>query len=182
MSDVNQQLSTFLQQSPSIHPTAYVHPRAYVEGATTLGPLASVWPMAVLRADINSIIIGEGTNIQDGCIVHLADDFGVSIGSYCTVGHMAVVHACTVENNCLIGIQSTILDGAFIGRDSIIGAQALVTRNTRIPPRSLVLGSPGKVVRSLTSEEVRQNAELARKYITVAEAHRHMTGPTLDKP
>jgi carbonic anhydrase/acetyltransferase-like protein (isoleucine patch superfamily) len=182
MPPIDRQLDRYLAQTPTVDPTAFVHPRAYVEGAVTLEANTSVWPMAVLRGDIHRIHIREGSNIQDGCVVHLADDFGVEVGPFCTVGHLAVIHACTIEPNCLIGIQATVLDGAVIGRDSIVGAQTLVTKHTRIPPGSLVLGAPGKVVRSLTETEIRQNAELARKYMRVAARHREKVEAAGESP
>ena len=103
-----------------------------------------MWHHAVLRGDINSIFVDEGSNIQDGTVIHLADDYGVSIGKYVTIGHSAVIHACTIEDECLIGMHATVLDGAVIGRQSIVGANALVTKESQIPEGSLVLGAPLK--------------------------------------
>src|SRR6185369_9057837 len=111
------------------------------------------WYNAVLRGDINRIVVGEYSNIQDNTVVHLADDYPCIIGRYVTVGHSAIVHACTVEDECLIGMGATVLDGAIIGSQSIVGANALVTQGTVVPPGSMVLGSPGKVVRTLAQPD-----------------------------
>ena len=169
---LDEQFATFLAKDPQIHPTAYVASQATLIGDVRLAPYASCWPGTVLRGDINFIEIGEGSNIQDGTIVHLADQFPVRIGKYVTVGHAAMVHACTIEDECLIGMQATILDGAVIGHHSIIGAHALIPPGTIIPPGSLVMGVPGKVVRELSSEKQADIRMWAEKYIKVAAAHR----------
>jgi len=128
--------------------------------------------MAVLRGDINFIEIGEGSNIQDGCIVHLAENLPVRVGRFVTVGHRAILHACTVEDECLIGMGATILDGAVIGKGSIIGAHALVTGNMKIPPGSLVMGMPAKVVRALSAEEIAGIRTWADHYVALGPLHR----------
>ena len=142
MADLEKQLDTFLRRSPSIGAHVYIASTAVVLGDVTLGAHSSVWYNAVLRGDINRIVVGEYTNIQDNAVLHLADDFPCILGRYVTVGHSAIVHACTVEDECLIGMGATILDGAIIGAQSIVGANALVTQGTVIPPGSMVLGSP----------------------------------------
>jgi carbonic anhydrase/acetyltransferase-like protein (isoleucine patch superfamily) len=167
-----ERLEKFLGQPPRIDPAAYVAPQATVLGDVRLGPRVSVWPGCVLRGDINYIEVGEGTNIQDGTVVHLANDFPAIIGRFVTIGHLAVVHACVVEDECLIGMHATILDGAVIGAQSIIGAGALVTMGTRIPPGSLAVGAPARVVRPLTPEERAGLRASAEKYIQVASAHK----------
>jgi carbonic anhydrase/acetyltransferase-like protein (isoleucine patch superfamily) len=169
---LDEQLATFLAKEPAIDPTAYVAPSATLIGDVRLGPHASVWPRCVLRGDINFIEIGEATNVQDGTIIHLADDYPVRIGRYVTIGHAAIIHACTIEDECLIGMRATILDGAVIGDHSIIGAGALVTAGTVVPPGSLVLGVPGKVARTLEPPEQADIRKLAEKYVKVAAAHR----------
>ena len=126
----------------------------------TVGPKASVWPCAVLRGDIAPIEVGEGTNIQDGAVVHVADGLPAKVGARVTVGHLAMIHACTIGDECLIGMHATILDGAVIGARSIVGANSLVTKGTQVPPGSLVMGSPAKVVRALTAEEQAEAARL----------------------
>lgn len=169
---LDEQLATFLAKEPTIDPTAYVAPGATLIGDVRLGPRASVWPGCVLRGDINFIEIGEATNVQDGTIIHLADDYPVRIGRYVTIGHAAIIHACTIEDECLIGMRATILDGAVIGDHSIIGAGALVTAGTVVPPGSLVLGVPGKVSRTLEPPEQADIRKWAEKYVKVAAAHR----------
>jgi gamma-carbonic anhydrase len=166
--NVAERLKAHLDRPPAIAPTAYVHPRAVVQGDVLLGEESSVWPCAVLRGDINRIQIGRGSNVQDGSVLHLSDSHGVSIGSYVTVGHMAMLHACTIEDECLIGMNSIVLDGAVVGTQSIVGAGALVTGGTIIPPGSLVLGSPAKVVRALSHEERAELKKWALKYVEVS--------------
>jgi len=142
-----------------------------VIGDVTLGEEASVWYGTVLRADINHIRVGPHSNIQDGTVVHLADDYGVTLGQYVTCGHSAILHACAIDDECLIGMGSTILDGVEIGARSIIGANALVTQHMKIPPGSLVLGSPAKVRRTLDLEEQAGLRAWAEKYVHVSRAY-----------
>ncbi len=167
-----QRLAKFLGQPPRIDPTAYVAPQATIIGDVRLGARSSVWPAAVLRGDINFITVGEGTNVQDGTVIHLADDFPAIIGNYVTISHLAMIHACTIEDECLIGMHATVLDGAVIGAQSLVGAGSLVTKGTKIPPGSLVLGSPARVLRPLTAEERIDLRKSAEKYIQVAAAHK----------
>lgn len=169
---IEDQFARFLAKDPQVDSSAYVAPGATVIGDVRIGPKASVWPGSVLRGDINYIEVGEATNIQDGTIVHLADDHPVKIGKYVTIGHAAMIHACTIEDECLIGMQATILDGAVIGKNSIVGAHSLVTQNTIVPPGSLVLGVPAKVVQTLSPEKQAGIRKWAAKYIEVAAAHR----------
>ncbi|MCF7688413.1 MAG: gamma carbonic anhydrase family protein, partial [Cephaloticoccus sp.] len=124
--EITQRLTTHLGKVPDIGSALFVAPNATVCGDVVLGPRSSVFYGAVLRGDIHEIRVGEGTNIQDNAIVHLADDFGAYIGAWCTIGHAAIVHACTIGNECLIGMGATLLDGARIGDRCIIGANALV--------------------------------------------------------
>ena len=166
-----ERLAQFLGQPPRIDATAFVHPRATVIGDVRLGPRSSVWPSAVLRGDINFIEVGEGSNVQDGAVVHLSDDHPVVIGRHVTVGHGAIVHACTVEDECLIGMHATVLDGAVIGKQSIVGANALVPQGMVVPEGSMVLGVPAKVVRPLTAGERAGLKGWAEKYVEVAQAH-----------
>lgn len=162
----------FLFVQPQIDPTAYVAAQAVVMGDVRIAARASIWPTAVLRGDINYIEIGEGSNIQDGTIVHLADDLPVIVGKYVTVGHRAILHACTIEDNCLIGMGATILDGAVIGAGSIVGAHALVTKGTRIPPGSLVMGMPAKIARALHPEEIEDIRPWADHYLELGPIHK----------
>jgi len=170
--NLDEQFATFLAKDPTVDPTAYIAPGATAIGDVRIGPRASVWPGCVLRGDINFIEIGEATNVQDGTIIHLADDYPVRLGKFVTIGHAAVIHACTIEDECLIGMRATILDGAVIGRNSIIGAQALVTQGMIVPSGSLVLGVPGKIAKTLSPEEQAGIRNWAEKYVKVAEAHR----------
>ena len=156
---------------PQVAPDAFVAPTAVLIGDVVVGEGASVWFNAVARGDKAAIRIGKYTNIQDNCTLHIDPGFPCVIGDYVTVGHGAIVHGATVEDNVLIGMHATILTGAVIGRNTIIGAGALVTENARIPPGSLVLGLPGKVIRPTTPEEherIRQSAlgyaEHARRF------------------
>ncbi|HUB87558.1 MAG TPA: gamma carbonic anhydrase family protein [Verrucomicrobiae bacterium] len=153
MKNTVKQLDTFLRKKPKLGKGVYLAKTAVVLGDVTLGAHSSVWYGAVLRGDINRIVVGHHSNIQDNAVLHLADDFGCLVGNWVTVGHSAIVHACTVGDECLVGMGSVILDGAIIGKQSIIGAKALVTQGTKIPPGSLVLGAPAKVVRKLTPNE-----------------------------
>lgn len=169
-------ICTHLFKTPDIHPAAYVAPGAVVLGDVTLGDRASVWYQCVLRADIQRIIIGEGTNIQDGSVIHLASDLGTTVGSYVTVGHKALLHACVVEDEILVGMGAIIMDGARIGARSMVAAGSLVTKGMRVPTGSLVMGSPARVVRSLSLEEQGGIRHWAEKYIAVAAAHREFHG------
>ena len=171
MGEVTKQLEQFLTRQPRFGEGVFVAPGAVVIGDVTLGDYSSVWYNAVLRADINRIVVGHHSNVQDGCVLHLADAFPCTIGNYTTIGHCATIHACTVEDETLVGMGATILDGAIIGTQSLIGARALVTEHTRIPPGSLVLGVPGRVVRQLTAEERADLKRIAEKYVEVAAAH-----------
>src|ERR1041385_2678710 len=153
MDALRKQLETFLAKKPVLGRGVYIAKTAVVLGDVTIGDHSSVWYHAVVRGDINRIAIGHHTNIQDNAVLHLADDYACLVGNYVTVGHSAIVHACTVGDECLIGMGATILDGAVIGAQSIIGANALVTQGMEVPPGSLVLGSPAKVVRSLSPEQ-----------------------------
>jgi carbonic anhydrase/acetyltransferase-like protein (isoleucine patch superfamily) len=165
MSDLRAQLDRFLRKSPQLGQGVYIARGAVVVGDVTLGDYSSVWYHSVLRGDINRIVVGHHTNIQDNAVLHLADEFGCLVGNYVTVGHSAIVHACTVEDECLIGMGATILDGAAIGAQSIVGANALVTQGTQIPAGSLVLGAPAKVVRALSPQERERIKDWAEKYV-----------------
>jgi carbonic anhydrase/acetyltransferase-like protein (isoleucine patch superfamily) len=124
-----------------------------------------VWFNAVLRGDINRIVVGHHTNIQDSAVLHLADDYACVVGNYVTVGHGAIVHACTVGDEVLVGMRATILDGAVIGEQSLVGAGAVVTPGTVIPPGSMVLGAPARVTRALRPEERLSLKHWAQKYV-----------------
>jgi len=167
-----ERLGRHLDAKPQIHATAFVAPGADVIGDVTLAEESSVWFQAVLRGDINRIVIGPRSNVQDGAVVHLADDYGAFVGELVTVGHKAILHACTIADEVLVGMGAIILDGAEIGARSIIGAGALVTGGKKIPAGSLVLGSPAKVVRTLSLEEQAGIKVWAEKYVALSRAYR----------
>ena len=165
MGDPKSQFEEFLRRQPTLGEGVYLACTAVVVGDVTVGDHSSVWYHAVLRGDINYITVGAYSNIQDGAVIHLADEYPCEIGDWVTVGHCAVVHACKVGDECLIGMNSTILDGAEIGEQSIVGANALVTQGARIPEGSLVLGSPAKVARPLNPEERADLKAWAQHYV-----------------
>ena len=159
----------------TIHETAWVAPGAHLLGDVTLGEQVSVWYNAVLRGDQESITIGKASNIQDCCVLHGDAGNDVVVGEYVTVGHSAVLHGCTVEDHCIIGMGAVVLDHAVVGAGSIVGAGAVVSAGTVIPPRSLVVGIPGKVKKTLTEEELAGNLANAQEYLdlTVLAKQRH---------
>ncbi|MEI7928541.1 MAG: gamma carbonic anhydrase family protein [Verrucomicrobiales bacterium] len=161
-------IESFDQILPTVHPSTFIAATADVIGRVTLGEESSVWYGAVLRGDINRIVVGHHSNIQDNAVLHLADDFGCHVGELVTIGHSAIIHACTIKDEVLVGMGSIVLDGAVIGERSIIGAGALVTGGTIIPPGSLVIGSPGKVVRTLSLDEQHKVKSWAEKYVVVS--------------
>ena len=165
MTDVARQLESFLRKKPTLGRDVYIARGAVVVGDVTLGDFSSVWYNAVLRGDINRIVVGHHSNLQDNAVIHLADDYPCLIGNYVTVGHSAIVHACTVGDEVLVGMGSAILDGAAVGAQSIVGAHALVTQGMVIPSGSLVLGTPAKVVRELTHDERSGLKSWAQNYV-----------------
>ena len=169
---LDERLSQFLDTPPSIDPTAFVAPGADVIGNVTLAAESSVWFQTVLRADIHRIVIGPRSNVQDGAVIHLADDFGTHVGELVTVGHKAILHACTIADEVLVGMGAIVLDGAEIGPRSIVGAGALVTGGKKFPEGSLIIGSPAKAVRTLTGDEQAGIKVWAEKYVALAKAYR----------
>lgn len=168
---LQERLGRHLGKVPDTARAIWIAPNATVVGDVTLESQSSVFYGAVLRGDIARIVVGEGSNIQDNAIVHLADDLDAIIGKWCTIGHNAIVHACTIEDECLIGMGATVLDGALIGARSIVGAGAVVKQRMVVPPGSMVLGTPARIVRSLTQEEMVGLRPWAEKYVHVARAH-----------
>jgi len=151
---------------PKVHATAFVDDSAQVIGDVEIGEESSVWMTVVVRGDVNVIRIGDRTNIQDGTIVHVQHDtHPTRIGNDVTIGHGAIVHGCTIKDRVLVGMGAIILNGATIGEDCIIAAGALITEGATIPPRSLVMGSPGKVRRPLTDADVAMIQEFADNYV-----------------
>jgi len=152
--------------SPKLHADGcWIAPDASVIGNVELKHNASVWFAAVLRGDNDPIVIGEGSNIQDGCVMHTDPGFPMLVGRDCTIGHQAILHGCIIGDNSLIGMGATVLTGARIGRNCLIGAKALVTEGKEIPDGAMVLGSPGKIVRQLTEDEIRRNTKSAAHYV-----------------
>jgi carbonic anhydrase/acetyltransferase-like protein (isoleucine patch superfamily) len=165
-------IERYLDRIPAIDSTAYVAPGAAVVGDVHLGPQTSVWFGCVLRGDVNRIEIRTRSNLQDGTVVHLGDADPTLVDEDVVVGHRAVIHGCTIGAGTLVGIQATILDGAVIGEGSIIGSCALVTAGIEIPPHSLVLGIPGKVVKTLLASDQALHRKLAAKYTRLANNYR----------
>lgn len=163
-------IHSYQGQTPVLAKGAWIAPGAHVAGRVTLGEDVSIWYGAVLRADINTIHIGARSNIQDNAVLHLADNFGVILGEDVVVGHGAILHACTIGNNVLVGMGSIVMDGAEIGDDCVIAAGALVPPGKKIPAGSLVVGSPGKIARETTQAERDSNRAMAQKYIRIKEA------------
>jgi len=155
-----------------IDPTAFIHPEALVFGDVTLGARASVWPGAVLRGDSAPITIGEASNVQDGVVIHVDPGLPCTIGSRVTVGHRAVVHGATVEDDCLIAIGAIVLNRVVVGTGSLVGAGAVCSEGMVIPPNSLILGVPGKVVRSVDDKLRARIAAGVDAYIALSERHR----------
>ena len=155
----------FEDNTPKIDPNSWVASNAVIIGRVELKKNSNIWFNAILRGDLEPIIIGENSNIQDGSIIHTDPGCPTIVGNGVTVGHMVMLHGCEIADDCLIGIGSTILNKTKIGKNCIIGANTLVTENKIIPERSLVLGSPGKVVRQVTDEEIEHIKENARDYV-----------------
>lgn len=165
-------IRTFAGKTPQLGLGVFVAENAAVIGDVIIGAESSIWYSTTVRGDVMPIRIGARTSIQDNAVVHVTSDFsGTEIGSDCTVGHSAIIHACTVEDFCLIGMGSILLDGVRIGTGSLVGAGALVTPGTIIPPGSLVLGSPAKVKRALDDKEREQIRYGAAHYVELARAY-----------
>ena len=151
--------------TPNIASSVFLAASADIIGRVTMHEESSSWYHTTLRGDINEIVVGPRSNIQDNAVVHLADDYGCYVGELCTVGHSAIIHACTLKDEVLVGMGAIVLDGAVIGERSIIGAGTVVTGGMEIPPGSLVLGTPGKVVRTLSLDEQQGVKRWAEKYV-----------------
>lgn len=164
----------FLDYQPQLGENVFIAPNATVIGRTTLGNDVSIWFSAVLRGDIAAVQVGDGSNIQDNSVLHVGDDDPCIVGRNCIVGHNAILHGCTVEDDCLIGMGAIVLNQAVIGKGAVIGAGALVTQNAVIPEYGLAVGSPAKVVRTLTEEERKDYTHFAPKYVKVAANYRSL--------
>jgi carbonic anhydrase/acetyltransferase-like protein (isoleucine patch superfamily) len=157
---------------PSIHPTAFIHPLAYVAGDVTLGARVSVWPTAVIRGDSDAITIGDDSNVQDGTVVHVDDGMPTTIGKRVAIGHRAIIHGSTVEDDCLIAMGAILLNGVHVGTGSIVGAGAMCPEGMRIPPNSLAIGIPARVIRETTDAERDRIRKTVSAYVELQERHR----------
>jgi carbonic anhydrase/acetyltransferase-like protein (isoleucine patch superfamily) len=175
MNHLGMRLISLGDRVPHVDPSAWVADTATVAGDVTVGAGTGVFYSAVLRGDVESVAVGAGSNIQDGAVLHADPGFPARIGDGVSVGHGAVLHGCTVEDGCLIGMNATVLNGAVVGAGSLVAANALVPEGTMIPPRSLVAGVPGKVRRELTDAEVERNRANATVYRQLTETHRAAT-------
>ncbi|MFC3298536.1 gamma carbonic anhydrase family protein [Arthrobacter agilis] len=164
-------IHTFRGRTPRIAGSAFIAPTASLIGEVTIGEHAGVFFGATLRADTSTITVGEGTNLQDNVVVHADPGFPARIGARVTVGHGAVVHGCTVEDDCLIGMSATVMNGAVIGAGSLVAAGAVVLEGTAVPPRSLVAGVPAKVRKTLGDDEVAAILENAERYRSLSEEY-----------
>jgi carbonic anhydrase/acetyltransferase-like protein (isoleucine patch superfamily) len=158
---------------PKVEQSAYIDPSAQVIGDVTIGARSSVWCNATLRGDVNRIVLGEETNIQDNSVLHgELDMYPVILGDRVTVGHMVTLHGCVVEDDCLIGIGAVVLNGARVGRGSVVAAGALVPEGMQIPPESLVMGMPAKIKRPVSEEEKARFRENAQRYVRYRQEYR----------
>ncbi len=169
------QLIRFNAETPTVAESAWLAPSATVIGAVTVGARTGLYYGCVVRGDASSIDIGSGSNLQDGVVVHADAGFPARIGDGVSVGHAAVLHGCTVENDCLIGMGAVVLNGAVIGRGSMVAAGAVVLEGATVPPGSLVAGVPGKVRRELTEDERAAVMRNAENYLELTERHRAAT-------
>jgi carbonic anhydrase/acetyltransferase-like protein (isoleucine patch superfamily) len=170
-------LRAFRGVSPRIHPTAFIDDSAQVIGDVDVGEESGVWMCAVVRGDVNTIRIGRRTNIQDGTVVHaMTGTHETTIGDSVTIGHGAIIHGCTIENQCLIGMGAIVLNGVHVGTCSIVAAGTLLVENMKVPPKSLVMGSPGKVRRLLTQAEIAEIQTYADRYVEYRLAYMNTGG------
>jgi carbonic anhydrase/acetyltransferase-like protein (isoleucine patch superfamily) len=168
----DQNIITYGGKKPVLHETVFIAPGARIIGRVTIGAYTSVWYNAVIRGDVDNVHIGSGTNIQDGAVLHEDEGYPLVIGDNVTVGHNATLHGCCVEDGTVVGMGAVVLSGAKIGDHSVIGAGSLVPGGKEFPPRSLVMGSPAKVVRQITPEDIENFGEMARRYRKRAMYHR----------
>jgi carbonic anhydrase/acetyltransferase-like protein (isoleucine patch superfamily) len=160
----------------TLHETAFVAPNATVVGNVTIGAHASVWFNAVVRAELDHVTIGERANVQDGAVIHVDEGFPVKLGKNVTVGHRAVVHGATVDENCIVGIGAILLNGCHIGANSIVGAGALVPEGKSFPPNSLLIGVPARVAREITPEQALRITEGADHYVAFGAGYARKLG------
>lgn len=158
--------------APTVDESAYVAPQATVIGSAVLKASASVWPGAVIRADNDTITVGMRSNVQDGAVLHTDAGIPLNVGADVTIGHQAMLHGCTIEDGVLVGIQAVVLNGAVIGKESLVGAGALVTEGKVFPPRSLIVGAPAKVVRTLSDDDVANMYKNTATYLERAQLYK----------
>lgn len=163
---------------PKIHPSVFIAPTASIIGRVELAERVSIWFNTVIRADINAISVGKETNIQDSCVLHVTNVHPVILGERITVGHGAILHGCKVEDECMISMGAILLDGVVVGRGSLVAAGAVVAPNTQIPPNSLVMGIPGKVVRTLSSADQERISAGWQHYVEYAEIYKEQLAPS----
>jgi carbonic anhydrase/acetyltransferase-like protein (isoleucine patch superfamily) len=170
-------ITPFESHAPRVAPAAFIAPDAWVIGNVSVGAHSSIFFNAVLRGDIQAITVGAGTNIQEHCLVHTSHGMDpVTIGDNVTVGHRAIIHGCTIGSLSLIGMGATILDNAMVGERCIIGAHSLVVKGMIIPPQSLVMGTPAKVIRTLTDDEIQSLTASAESYQRLAAQYASIFG------
>ncbi len=157
---------------PSIHPSAFVHPLAYVAGDVTIGARVSIWPFVSIRGDSDAIAIGDDSNVQDGCVIHVDDHVPCRIGKRVGIGHRAIVHGATIEDDVLIAMGAILLNNVHVGTGSIIGAGAVVREGFVVPPNSLVLGVPGRIARETTPDERARIAHTVQAYLELGARYR----------
>lgn len=157
---------------PNIHPSAFVHPLAYIAGDVTVGKRVSIWPFVSIRGDSDAITIGDDSNVQDGCVIHVDDNVPCHIGNRVGIGHRAIVHGATIEDDVLIGMGSILLNNVKVGTGSIIGAGAVVREGFVVPPNSLVLGVPGRIARETTPDERARIANTVNAYLEMQKRYR----------
>ena len=170
-------LRSFQKDIPRIHPSAFIYESAEVIGRVIIKQNVSIWPMVVLRGDLEPITIGEESNVQDATVMHTTRGIPVVLGRGVTIGHSAVVHGAKIGDRCLVGMGAILLDGCVIGKECLIAAGALVPEGVRVPPRSLVVGLPGRVKRALNRQELRLLHQRAKNYVRYADALRRSSHP-----
>ena len=159
-------------KTPEIHQSAFIADGAKVIGDVIMKSESSIWYNTVVRADINQIVVGKRSNIQDNSVLHLENDQGVIIGDDVTIGHNAIIHGCTISDGALIGMGAIIMNGAIIGRGAVVGAGAIVTEHMHVPDLGLVVGIPGKVIKTLPDSTFEKNVKWAKKYTQLAFIHK----------
>lgn len=157
---------------PTIHQTAFIHPLAFVAGDVTIGSRVSIWPFVSIRGDTDTISIGDDSNVQDGCVVHVDHGVPCHIGKRVGIGHRAIVHGAVIEDDVLIGMGAILLNNTRVGTGSIIAAGAVVREGFVVPPNSLVMGVPGRIVRETTSEERERIRKTVESYLALQQTYR----------